>query len=75
MKLELELKDELVEGLSRIASECLIDREDVAKLALSSYVLSHKEPRKSSLFTELPPILIALATLLDKLLNKEEKEQ
>ena len=72
MKLELELKDELVESLSRIASEWLVDREDIAKLALSSYVISHKEPRKSSLFTELPEILKAFGALMEMLQNKEE---
>ena len=46
MKLELELKDELVESLSRIASEWLVDREDVAKLALSCYVVGHLKQKK-----------------------------
>ena len=46
MKLELEITEELAGGLTHIAEEWMVTIEDVAKLALSSYVGGHLKRQK-----------------------------
>ena len=42
MKLEVELKEELVETLQETADENLVELQDIAKMALSTYVGGRK---------------------------------
>lgn len=67
MKLELEVTDGMQEELRKIASDNLVEVEDVAKMALADYITARK-PKSSFAFPakRLGEILVSVGTMLSQ---------